>query len=169
MKRIILSTFLVLFTAVTFAQSKVGSIDGDFILSKMPELTQANEQLKNYRLDLDKQLQTKIKAYEATLSDAQAKFKKMSKSKRQTMQEKLNSLENEVNKFQANGAQLIQLKQNEVLQPLYKKIGDEVAKYAEANGYTQILNLSNNSNIAYIDIKYDITTAVITQMGIPVN
>jgi len=169
MKNIILSTFLVLCTAVSFAQSKIGTVDADFILSKMPALTQANEELKNYNLDLEKQLKAKIDTYENTLAAAQTAFETMSDAEKQKKQEELSGMETDIKQFQANGTQLVQLKQSEVVQPLYKKIGEEVAKYAKAQGYTQILTVGNNNNLAYIDPTYDITIAVLSQMGITIE
>lgn len=169
MKKIILSTFLVLCTMVTFAQTKVGTVDADFILSKMPELTQANEELKNYNLDLEKQLKAKIDTYENTLAAAQTAFEAMTDVEKQKKQEELSGMETDIKQFQANGTQLVQLKQSEVVQPLYKKIGEEVAKYAKAQGYTQILTVGNNNNLAYIDPAHDITIAVLSQMGITIE
>ncbi len=169
MKKIILSTFLVLCTMVTFAQTKVGTVDADFILSKMPELTQANEELKNYNLDLEKQLKAKIDTYENTLAAAQTAFEAMTDVDKQKKQEELSGMETDIKQFQANGTQLVQLKQSEVVQPLYKKIGEEVAKYAKAQGYTQILTVGNNNNLAYIDPAHDITIAVLSQMGITIE
>ncbi len=169
MKKIILSTFLVLCTMVSFAQTKVGTVDADFILSKMPEFTQANEELKNYNLDLEKQLKEKLDTYEQTLKAAQAKFETMSDAEKQAKQEELSGMEADIAKFRQNGTQLVQLKQSEVLQPLYKKIGEEVSKYAKTQSYTQILTVGNNNNFAYFDEAYDITIAVLSQMGITIE
>lgn len=169
MKKIILSTFLVLITAVGFSQTKVGTVDADFILSKMPDLTKANEELKQYNLDLEQQLKDKLTTYETTLKAAQDAFDTMSDADKQTKQEELTTMENDIATFRQNGTQLLQLKQGEVVQPLYKRIGEEVAKYAKAQGYTQILNVGSNNNLAYIDPAYDVTTAVLSQMGIKIE
>ncbi len=169
MKKIILSTFLVLCATVSFSQNKVGTVDADFILAKMPALTQANEALKNFNLDLEQQLKDKIAAYEKTLTDAQGKFDNMTDAEKTTKQEELNNLEAEIKQFQANGTQLVQLKQGEVVQPLYKTIGEEVAKYAKANGFSHILTVGNNNNLAYLDPTLDITAAVLAQMGIKIE
>lgn len=169
MKRIILSTFLVLLTTIAFSQTKVGTVDADFILSKMPQLSQANEELKNYNLDLEKQLKEKINKYELTLKSAQEGFETMTDPQKLAKQEELDGMEKDIKQFQANGTQLVQLKQSEVVQPLYKKIGEEVSKYAKAQGFSQVFTVGNNNNFAYFDETYDITAAVLSQMGIPLN
>ena len=135
----------------------------------MPELTQANEALKNYNLDLEKQLKEKLDTYEQTLKAAQDKFESMSDTEKQAKQEELAGMESDITKFRQNGTQLVQLKQSEVVQPLYTKIGEEVAKYAKAQGFTQVLTVGNNNNFAYYDPAFDITIAVLSQMGIVIE
>ncbi len=54
-----LSVVVLFMTATAFAQTKVGTIDPEFIISKMPELAQSQEALKVYNQDLEKQLQIK--------------------------------------------------------------------------------------------------------------
>lgn len=59
---------------------------------------------------------------------------------------------------------MLALKREEFLQPLYKKIGDELEKIAQAEGYTQIIQ--RNGNLIYIDNRFDVTLAVIAALGI---
>lgn len=170
MKKLVFSTFVVLFTAVSFAQTKVGTVDADYILSQMPELAQAQEALKTYNLDLEAQLKTKMTNYETVVKAAEANFKTMTDAEKIAKQEEVVGLEDDINKFRTNGSQLVQMKQNDLLRPLYKKIGDQVNTYAKANGYTQIINTTGSNNtLAYLDPAYDITLVVLTQMGITVK
>lgn len=158
---------VVLFVAATsFAQSKVGTIDPDYILAKMPELTSVQTALKEYNLDLEKQLKAKLDTYDATLKAANEKIATMSDADKVAKQEELANMENDIAKFRQNGTQLVQLKQNELVQPLYKKIGDALSEIAKAEGYTQVLTVGNNTNLAYIDPKFDLTTAVMQKLGI---
>lgn len=164
-----LSVVVLLVTATSFAQSKVGTIDADLILSKMPQLTTVQNALKEYNLDLEKQLKTKIDAYEAALAAANQNFATMSDADKAAKQEELVGFESEITKFRQNGTQLVQLKQNELVQPLYKKIGDALNEIAKAQGYSQVITVGNNNTIAYLDPAYDLTTAVMKKLGIPVN
>lgn len=163
-------SLVVLFMAATsFAQTKVGTIDPDFILAKMPELTTVQNALKEYNLDLEKQLKAKLDAYDANLSAANEKIATMSEADKAAKQEELAGLENDIAKFRQNGTQLVQLKQNELVQPLYKKIGDALNEIAKAQGYTQVLTVGNNNSIAYLDPAYDLTNAVLTKLGIAIE
>lgn len=170
MKKMILIAFVALFTVTTYAQTtKVGTVDADYILSKMPELTGAQENLKVYNLDLEKQLKEKLDTYDTVYKAAETGFGTMSDTEKAAKQQELAGMESDITKFRNNGTQLVQLKQGEVLQPLYKKIGDTVAIVAKELGYTQVLNIGNNNNLAYIDPAHDITLKVLAKMGIAVE
>ncbi|WP_405202277.1 OmpH family outer membrane protein [Dokdonia sp. LLG6352-1] len=169
MKKIVLAMLVVLFTATAFAQSKVGTVDADFILTKMPELTAANEEVKKYNLDLESQMKVKIEDYEAKVKLYQAGQAGFTDEERKTKQGEIIALEDDISKFRQNGAQLLQLKQSEVVQPLYKKIGEIVTVVAKEQGFSHILTIGNNNNFAYADPASDITMAVLAKMGIKIE
>ena len=100
MKKMMMSVVVLLVTATSFAQSKVGTIDPDFILAKMPELTAVQTALKEYNLDLEKQLKAKLDTYDATLKAANEKFDSMSDADKVAKQEELANMENDIAKFE---------------------------------------------------------------------
>ena len=167
MKKMILIAFVALFTATTFAQTtKVGTIDADYTLSKMPELAGAQDALKVYNQDLEKQLADKLANYDKVYKAAEAGFEAMTDAEKTAKQQELAGLETDISKFRNNGSQLVQLKQEELLRPLYAKIGENVAIVAKELGYTQVLNIGNNNNLAYVDPAHDLTLKVLAKMGI---
>jgi len=170
MKKIIFIALISLFTATTFAQTtKVGTVDTDYILTKTPELTTAQEVLNVYKKDLENQLSEKVANYDKVYKAAETAFDGMSDTEKNVKQEELAKLENGITKFRNNGSQLVQLKQNELLAPLYSKISEKVAIVSKELGYTQVLNIGNNSNLAYIDPMHDITIRVLAKMGITIQ
>jgi outer membrane protein len=169
MKKIVCIAFVTLFTLTSIAQTKVGTVDTDFALSKMPELIKFQEDLEVYNKGLQNQLKNKIDNYENVFKVAEAQYPTMSLDEKKTKEEELKGLENDIEKFRNNGSQLVKLKEGELLTPLYKKIGDTVALVAKELGYTQILNIGNNSNLAYIDPAHDITIKVLAKMGVVIE
>lgn len=169
MKKILLGMLVVLFTATAFAQTKTGTVDADFIITKMPELAQANEEIKKYNLDLESQLKEKLSDYETKIKTYQTGQAALSEADKKTKQQEILTIEDEISKFRQNGQQLLQLKQSEVVQPLYKKIGEVVTQVAKEQGYTHIMTIGGNNNFAYADPTYDITVLVLQKMGITVE
>ncbi len=167
MKKIFLP-FLFLFLSISsFAQTKTGTFDTDFVLSKMPELTNVQEDLKAYNTKLEGDLKVKIDAYQALIKVYQTGESTMTDAMKKTKQQEIIAAENDIAKFRQNGNGLVQLKQEELLRPLYLKIGKALDEISKAQGYSQVFTINNN--LAYIDPQYDLTKAVLTKLGIKVE
>lgn len=59
----------------------------------------------------------------------------------------------------------MRLKENELMKPLYKKLGEAISEVSKENNYTQILTVQGNE-FAYIDRNFDITDLVIAKLNI---
>jgi len=162
-------SILVLFLSLSaFAQeTKVGTIDIDFILSKMPELANVQKQVQDYKQTLEVDLQKMVTNYETKLQKTQEELETLTLMQKQQKQDSLIAMENDINKFQQNGNQLILLRQEEFMQPLYKKVGEALEVIAKEGGYTQVLLRDNN--VVYVDNRFDLTIAVLKHMGIEVK
>ncbi|WP_299214314.1 OmpH family outer membrane protein [uncultured Aquimarina sp.] len=168
MKNILFPILLLIISAQTIAQSKVGTIDSEFILSKLPELTKVQEELKAYNTKLEADLKVKVDDYQTKVKAYQEGVATMTEPMKKTKQEEIIALENDIAKFRQNGSQLVQIEQNRLLQPLYTKIGKALEEVAKAEGYTQVLTITT-SGLAYIDPNFDLTKTVMTKLGIPVQ
>lgn len=163
-----LMKLLFLFVSISsFAQSKVGTVDIDFILSQMPELTSVQAQVQDYGKELDVDFNKNMDAYNALIkayTDNEATFTDAVKKEKQ---EAIITAENDLGKFQQNGSKLMNIKRDELLRPLYKKIGLALDKVAKAGGYTQILQI--DEYIVYLDNSLDLTIPILLELGIEVK
>jgi len=150
-----------------FAQHKVGTIDIDYVLSQMPGLPSAQAQVEDYGNKLEADLKVKMESYNAILSTYSAGESGFNDAQRKLKQEELVAAEGDIKKFQQNGAQLINLKRDEALSSMYKRIGDALDKLAKAQGYSQVLQINND--IVFIDKDHDLTLAVLKELGITVK
>ncbi len=161
-------TFIIALLFIGFttnAQTKVGTVDSELILSKMPQLKTVQNRLKNYGAKLDSVNGIKIKAYDDKVKIYNDGAKTFAEPIKKTKLAELSSLNKDIAKFRQNAAKMMQLRREEFLRPLYKKIGDLVTEVAKENGYSQILTLTGNE-FAYIDEKFDITKLVLVKLGI---
>lgn len=157
-----------LFLCVTgFAQSKVGTIDVDYIISQMPELSSVQKQIEDYGKGLDSNLLNKLAEYQTAIDKYKIDEVSLTINQKKGRQDSIIAMENDIQKFQQNGNQLIVLKQEEYLKPLYEKIGIALEKIAKAEGYTQVL--MRNNDVVYIDNRYDLTLAVLKELGIEIK
>jgi len=153
-----------LFTSIISAQTKVGTINTEYILSKMPEFEQVQKKLETYGKTLDTGLKEKFDEYQAKVKDYSEKEATYTDALKKLKQKDIMKLEEDIQKLRTNSSKLLQVRQDELLRPLYNKIGLEVEKIVKAEGFTQILN--ENNSLIYIDPKFDITIKVMKAMGI---
>jgi len=165
MKHLLLSLLFV-FSAVSAQESKVGTIDIDYILSLMPELVGVQEQVKAYQIELSDGYSEKLAQYEKALKDYRDNESLLTLMQKKTKEDSLVVMQNELGQYQQNGNQLLALRQEDFMQPLYTKVGQSLERVAEAGGYTQVLLRDNK--VVYIDNRFDLTLAVLKDLGIEV-
>lgn len=158
----------ILFIGITsFAQSKVGVADIEYIVSQMPEMEEVQEEIKAYAIQLDTDFNVKLSEYNE-LQDAYEKGKdNFGEEERKQKQMELMEKENDIQKFQKNGLQLMEIKRQEIYRPLYKKVGVALNKVAEEQKYTYVTKV--DQDMVYLDSNYDLTDAILTEMGIEIT
>lgn len=165
MKSKIIFICLVLLSTISIAQSKVGTVDSNYIINIMPEAKIVLKRSQDYGAKLDSSFSIKLKEFQTKVDLYKKNEKTLGILAKKADQKELYDMETEIKKYQKNGSTLMQLKRDELMRPLYKKLSDAIASVAKANGYTQILTITGNE-FAYINNKYDITDLVMKSLGI---
>ena len=158
-----------LFTGIYVqAQTKVGTIDVEYIIGQMPEISTVEEGLKNYNTSLQDELQNNIKKYEGLVADYQKNSSTLTEEQKLPKENEIIGIENDIKTFRQKASVLLQMKRNELTKPLYEKIDGAMKKVITEQKYTQIINASANA-LAFADPAYDITDAVLAKLGITVK
>ncbi len=165
MKSKITILFILFLSTISIAQTKVGTIDSEYIVGLMPETKIVVKRSQAYGAKLDSLFAIKANEYNTKLKNYQDTQKTLSDLMKKTLLSELGDLDKEVKKYRNNGNKLMQLKQNELMRPLYKKLGNAINDIAKQNGYTQILTTTGNQFV-YLDEKFDITKLVMNKLGI---
>lgn len=156
-----------LFSLSASAQTKVGTINSEFIIGLMPETKKVIELINAYGKRLDSVYQIKVKEYQTAASTFEKNKKDYTENLLKIKYQELVKLETELQQTQQNGNKLMQIKRDEVMRPLYKKLRGVIAEVSKAEGYTQILTVTGNE-FAYLDEKHDITEKVMKKLGIEI-
>lgn len=165
MKKILFVLSLVLFSISSNAQTKVGTIDADYILSQMPEMSQVKEQLKAYDEEMRKDFDSTVTRYQDMVKEYQEKQTDYSETEKQQKEQEIVNLENGLKSFNQKLPLMIQMRRNELTKPLYEKINTAMLKVIERDGYSHVFHAGGNS-LAFAEDKYDITDDVIAELGI---
>ena len=165
MKSKITILFIALISTISLAQTKVGTIDSEYITNLMPEAKIVIKKTQEYGAKLDTSFAKKMNVYRAKVDVFNKNKATMGELAKKGAIKELTELENDIKRAQDNGNKLMQLKQNELMRPLYKKLGDAINQVAKENGFTQILTTTGNQFV-YLDEKFDITKLVMAKLGI---
>lgn len=162
--------FIVLIALIGFqsmqAQSKVGTINNEYILSQMPEIKDVEKQLITYGEELDQNISEKYEAYKQAITQYNEDKDELTKVVRISREKKITEMENDLQKLQQNSSKLLQIKQDELMRPLYQKIGNALEKIVKRENFTQVIN--ENQSLIYIDPDYDLTIKVMKEIGIKI-
>jgi outer membrane protein len=162
----ILSVIAIIFSIQLNAQSKVGTVDVEYIISNMPELEQVRTDVTSYNDGLESQSKLKINTFQTLVDSYQQNESTYNEAIKKEKQSEIIALENDIKQFQQNSNKLIQLKQDELIQPLYQIIGDALNAVSKEEKFTQVFTINNN--IVYLDPKMDLTVKVMKKMGLPI-
>lgn len=165
MKSKITVLFIAFISTLSIAQTKVGTINSDYIISIMPEGKIVVEKTQEYGAKLDSSFAIKAKEYQDKVDDFRKNEAEYGELMKKTLVKEITLMEKDLKKYQDNGNKLMQLKQNELMRPLYKKLNDAISFIAKENNYTQILTTTGNQ-FAFIDDKFDITQLVMDKLGV---
>lgn len=163
----ILIFLLVFSTTFANAQSKVGTINTDVILSQMPELKGVESEMQAYGKELDSDLRKKYQEYQKLVEKFENEEAQLNDVIKKFRVNEITDLEEDIQKFQQNSQQLIRVKQEELLRPLYTKIGNALEQVVEKENFTQIFNEGNN--LIFISPDYDVTEKVMALLGLPTD
>lgn len=167
-KHLLCTLAIVFCSFAASAQTKVGTVNINIIVSKLPEIPQVQKGIQDYEKQLQSDLKLKLDAYGKEVEEANKAFATMSEEDKKKKQQDIFELEADIQKFRQNAAQLAQLKQEELMRPLYRKVGNAVAIIAKEDKYTQVFTLDGNE-LAYVDPLYDLTIKVAKKLGLSIE
>ncbi|OJJ16660.1 hypothetical protein BKI52_32650 [marine bacterium AO1-C] len=142
LKRLLLAMVLVgvaVLGSVTqsLAQTKLGYFDTNYVLGKLPEFKKAQEAIKIYTQQIQKEAQKKQTELQTKFQEYDAMRKKAGTPPAiiKSREEEIQRLQQELQQFsQAAQKQVVQ-KENAILTPIYRKIQASIDKVAKANNF----------------------------------
>lgn len=157
------------FAAHAQTAQKIGYADWDYIFSQLPEYKQIEAEMKTHGDQLQNQLQAKYKDYETKLKAYQTGAATMVDAVRRDKETELTQLQENIQKFQQDAQTSIQNKQDQLMSPVFTRVGKAIEDVAKEQGYTFIINpqlVGGGDILLYSDVKFDISDSVLKKMGV---
>lgn len=170
MRKLVLLVVLGLAAVTSYAQtaSKIGYADVDYIFSQMPESKQIDAELKSLQTQLKNQIDGKVAEFQKKYQDYTQNINTMLDAVRANTERELQQLQQNIEKLQQDSQTTITNKQNQMMDPVYKKVGKAIEDTAKENGFTLVLSqqIGGLDVVLYGDENADISDLVLKKMGV---
>ncbi|CAA7195308.1 OmpH family outer membrane protein [Chryseobacterium nematophagum] len=160
----IIFTFL-LFLLFSFGNAqKIGVVDTDYILNKLPQYKEAESRLNSQIDTWQSELQNLQSEYEKKRSAFENEKVLLVGEQLKLREKEVMDLEKNVKtttslRFGANG-EITKLRTN-LVQPFQDQIWNAIKTMSEKNGLGIVLDKSNNVNVIFLQKRYDYTDKVL--------
>ncbi len=176
MKRLSIHTFWVLltfaFVLVTTAEAqeqKVGYVDTDYILSRIPEYQGVQQQLRQRAQEWRNQLNAMQQEIDRLKEDFEEKeilyTEELRKQKQQEIQNKVQQREQYLeSKFGPEGEYF--QTQQQLLEPIQRRIFDAITVVAEREGFDFVFDRAQDSTLLFSRNEWNLNNDVLIELGI---
>lgn len=167
MKKLLVISFLIISSAISFAQLKIGYIDSDAIMDNLPDVLDARQKLDASIQEWQTELNKLEADWKSKYDDYEKRKLIMTDQTRAETEAALVQLETQIaqyreKKFGTNG-ELFQ-KQDELMKPVQNKIFGALKEIAEAEDYDYVFDRSGDIMILFAKEEYDLTAQVLEKL-----
>ena len=169
MKNLIIS---ILFLVAGFFQAnaqKWGYVDTEYILSKIPEYKEAQDEINELSLSWQQEIANMYKEIEGMYNKLQAEEVLLTKEMREERMAEIKAKEEEVKEYHKKvfGFEgLFFLKKKELIKPVQDRVFEAVEKVAKDNRLQMVFDKSGELVLIYTDPIHDYTDYVLEELGL---
>ncbi len=149
---LLLVTALLVASPVIQAQTlKFGHINSSQLLREMPERETAQRQLEREARSLGEELENLQVEYNNKLQSYIEVQETLTPTVRNLRERELRELQSRIQEFQANAQEDLQMREMELIQPIFEKIEKAIAEVARERGYIYVFDIDANSILYFSD------------------
>ncbi len=156
---------ILLTTAPTFAQVKLGHINSADLVQLMPGMKEADSQLDAYQKSLEEQLNIMVTEYQKMIDEYKSKEKLMTDIMKEVKQKEIGNKEKLIQDFQQTAQDKVSAKREELFSPILKKAEQAIKDVAKEKGYAYVFDTSTGG-IIYAQDSDNIMDLVKAKLGI---
>jgi outer membrane protein len=163
----LLISILVLFSVVSYSQTKVGYVDSKIIMENLIDAKDAQKNLDNAVAQWKIELQTLNDSLFLVKDDFEKKKLILTDKAKKQKEDEIKELEKKIsdfkiNKFGENGEYF--QKQIEFMKPVQDKVFKAIQDVAREGSYDYVFDRSSDILLLFVNEKYDLTQKVIKKL-----
>lgn len=168
MKKVVIILAFVSAAFAVQAQTKVAHINSSELIELMPEADTIQIKLQKEQADwqaiLDDKKQEANKKYNALMAIAEDPT--VSSSVKEIKAKEVENLQVQYQELNQRANEALQLKQEELLNPLLDKVKKTIEVVAKEKGYDYVMDTSEGSGVIYFNTSHDLMPAVKAKLGL---
>ncbi len=157
-----------LFAGSVFAQTapKFAHINGQELLTVMPERDSAEVRLNAFGQDLSQQIDELHVEYNNKLQTYMQRRETLTEGIREAREKELASLQQRIQEFEQTAQQDFQKMQGELMRPIMEKADAAIKKVAKEQGVLYVFDVSTGGVVYFSDESIDLMPLVKKELGI---
>ena len=142
------------------AQAKVAHVDVSEIMSKMPAMLDAQNQLQKLSGTYDAEYKKMIEEYQIKIKKYEAEAATTTEAINGERSKEVQDMQKRIGDYRDNAQKELQQKETDIVKPLMEKVKASIQKVGKAKGYQYVLDgstllLADGPNIT-VDVKKDL-------------
>jgi outer membrane protein len=125
------------------AQAKTAHVDVREIMTKMPAVLEAQNQLKKLSDTYTADYKTMVDEYQAKLKKYDTEAATVTDAVNQTRQQEVQDMGKRIGDFQETAQKDLQKKETDLMKPIEDKVKASIQKVGKAKGYQYVLNATD--------------------------
>ena len=162
--KLITAALLTLAPLSASAQSNVAHINVQQLISEMPEVIAAQNELAKLEKDYTTQIDNAFKEFQTKAQSYSADAANQTDVTNQARQKELESMQTNLQEFRDSAAQELQKKQMDLMTPLLEKARDAITKVGKEQGFNYVIDSSPNRGVILAEGK-DLIEDVKRELG----
>jgi outer membrane protein len=149
----------------TFAQQKMAHVDVQVLMTTMPEVKTAQDQLKKIQETYDKEYKNQVAEYQTKLQKYEQESATAGDILNDTRSKEMQDMGSRIQKFQQDAQKTLGDKELELMKPLYEKAQKAIQKVAKAKGITYVLDATSPGTVLFVEGGIDLLADVKKELG----
>jgi outer membrane protein len=163
LKSLVIASLLFIGTQVS-AQVKVAHIDLQALMTTMPDMKTAQDQIKKIQEAYDKDFKTMATEYQTKLQKYEQEAETAGDALNETRSKEMRDMGERIQKFQQDAQKELGQKEMDLIKPIMEKAQAAIKKVAKAKGITYVLDATVGSGVLVADGE-DLILAVKKELG----
>jgi outer membrane protein len=122
------------------AQTKVAHVDTNEIMTKMPAVLDAQNQLKKLSDTYSAEYKTMVDEYQAKIKKYDGEAATVTDAVNQTRQSEMQDMGKRIGEYQETAQKDLQKKEADLMKPITEKVKASIQKVGKAKGFNYVLN-----------------------------